>query len=256
VAVEHVPLHHDLTFVSPLSDQRAAELVRFVADAAEGTVADVGCGWAELLLRVLEADPDLRGIGIDLDEGAITHGRDLARRRGVDDRIELIAGDVQEFLPDGVGGVICIGASQIWGPAVEDRLPLDYRSALLAMRRLLEPGMPAVFGEGIWVAEPTPAAIAPLAGRADEFVSLPELVDVARACGFAVVRAHQASLDEWDRFESGYCAGDARWLAAHPKDHPDAAEVRSRVAAQTDAYYRGYRGIMGMAYLQLLAVES
>ncbi len=36
-----------------------------------------------------------------------------------------------------------------------------------------------VYGEGIWTRSPTPEAIAPLAGREDEFVSLAELVDLA-----------------------------------------------------------------------------
>lgn len=69
-----------------------------------------------------------------------------------------------------------------------------------------------------------------------------------------MLRTHQASLDEWDQFESGFTAGYARWLVEHPKEHPDAEAVRARLAAQTRAYFRGYRGTLGMAYLQLLAI--
>jgi hypothetical protein len=83
---------------------------------------------------------------------------------------------------------------------------------------------------------------------------LPELLDFARDSGFAVVQVHQASLDEWDAFESGYTARYARWLASHPADHPEAAAVRTRMDAQRNAYFRGYRGILGMAYLAMFAV--
>jgi len=124
---------------------------------------------------------------------------------------------------------------------------------LSALRALLKPGSPAVYGEGIWAAQPTLEAVKPLAGRTDEFVFLPDLLDIVRECGFVVIRAHQATLDEWDEFESGYAARYARWLAEHPEEHAERASVRAQMVAQSDAYFKGYRGILGMAYLELLA---
>jgi hypothetical protein len=109
-------------------------------------------------------------------------------------------------------------------------------------------------GEGIWSSPPTPEAVAALSGRLDELVTLPELVELAVTHGFASVTVHEASFDEWDVFESGYAAGWAAWLAEHEPDHPDAQEVRERTARQHAGYLGGYRGIMGMAYLELLAV--
>jgi len=50
------PLHRDLTFLAPLSEARATRLVAFLAEEPPSTVLDVGCGWAELLLRVEELD--------------------------------------------------------------------------------------------------------------------------------------------------------------------------------------------------------
>ena len=111
-----------------------------------------------------------------------------------------------------------------------------------------------VYGEGIWSAPPTPAATAPLAGRDDEYVELGALVGLAERHGFAMVSAHEATLDEWDRFESGFTARHARWLAEQGADHPDADEVRERAERQHTAYFQGYRGILGLAYLQLVAM--
>jgi cyclopropane fatty-acyl-phospholipid synthase-like methyltransferase len=250
---ELAPAYLDLAFMAPLSEERAARLCNFVARNARGTVLDAGCGWAEMLIRVLEAQPGSKGLGIDLDEGAIARGRVMARERGVIDRLTLIAGDVKANLPQTVDAVLCVGASQIWGPAVEQNSPLDYRSALQALRAVLKPGSPAVYGEGIWTAAPTADAVAPLAGRVDEFVFLPELLDIVRECGFVVMRTHQATLDEWDAFESGYTARYARWLAENPAAHPEAPAVRERMRAQGNAYFRGYRGVLGMAYFELLA---
>src|SRR5215813_6310112 len=93
------PYYRDLTFMAPLSDERASMLCGFVAVTARGTVVDVGCGWAELLIQVLENESSLRGLGIDLNADSVAHGRALAQERGVADRLSLIAGDVKNLLP-------------------------------------------------------------------------------------------------------------------------------------------------------------
>ena len=253
------PPHEDLTFMTPLSEARADRLVRFLADGLDGadldgTVLDLGCGWAELLLRVLAVAPAARGVGVDLDETSIAHGRGLAVARGLDSRLELLAVDARAQTEHHPQAVICIGASQIWGPPVEAAQPLDYTAALVAVRGLVEPGARVVFGEGIWSRPPTAAAVAPLGGRLDELITLPELVELAVSHGFMPAAIHEADLDEWDEFESGYSACYAAWLAENGPDHPDAPAVRERAARQRTGYLAGYRGILGLAYLCLVAV--
>ena len=240
--------------MTPLSEARADELVEFLADGLRGTVLDIGCGWGELLLRVVAAAPDAHGLGIDTNEASIEHGRHLAATRRLDDRVTLICGDGKLHAPEGADAVVCIGASQVWGPPVEDNEPVDYTASLAAVRALVQRGARVVYGEGIWSRPPTAKAVAPLAGRLDELVPLAELVDLAVGQGFMAVAVHEASIDEWDEFESGFSACYARWLADHGSEHPDAAEVHARAARQRAAYLEGYRGIMGMAYLALLAV--
>jgi len=247
------PLHQDLTFLSPLSDRRADRIVDFLTADEPVTALDVGCGWGELLLRVLAAAPSASGLGIDLDEGSLAHGRRVAETRGLAGRATFEARDAREVTGP-FDAVTCIGASQIWGPDVEDAQPLDYGAALTALRATLPRGGRLVYGEGIWSAPPTPAAIAPLAGRTDEYVTLAELVSLAESHGFGVLAAHEASLDEWDAFESGFAAGWVRWLADHEPDDPEADEVRALVARQHVAYLEGYRGILGLAYLHLVAL--
>lgn len=246
--------YEDLTFMTPLSEERAGKLVRFLADGMHGTVLDIGCGWGELLLRVIAAAPDARGLGIDTNEASIEHGRHLAATRGLIDHVTLLCGDGKLQAPERADAVVCIGASQVWGPPVEDNEPLDYTAALAAIRAMVPRGSRVVYGEGIWSRPPTAEAVAPLAGRLDELVPLAELVDLAAAQGFISVAVHEASIDEWDEFESGFSACYATWLAQHSPEHPDAAKVHAKAARQRADYFRGYRGVMGMAYLALLAV--
>jgi hypothetical protein len=205
-------------------------------------------------MRVLEANDAVHGVGIDLSAADFEYAKSVAEERGIAGRIEMICGDVKTWLPESAQGAICIGASQIWGPPGDVSLPLDYSAALAALRKLVSRGAPVVYGEAIWSKAPTDAAVAPLAGRKDEFVYLPELIALASKHGFAVVRVHEATLDEWDVFESGHQAKYAMWLAEHPSEHPDAVEVQALARRQQEAYFGGYRGVLGMAYLSLLAV--
>jgi SAM-dependent methyltransferase len=256
VSIELPPLHDDLEFISPLSNPRADRLAAWLADglAEGGTVLDVGCGWGELLLRVAAAAPLARAIGVDLAEDRIAEAGRRAETRGLAERATFLATDGAAAGPSPVDALVAIGASQVWGADVAEDQPLDYSSALAAMRARVTPGGRLVYGDAIWSRSPTPEATAPLSGRDDEFVTLAELVEIAVGCGFAVVGVQEATLDEWDEFESGFNAGSATWLATHPADHPGAAEVRDRAARQRSGYLSGYRGVLGMAYLQLIAV--
>ena len=258
VAIELTAAYEDLTFMTPLSQTRADTLVGFLADglaaAAHPLVLDVGCGWAELLLQVLDAVPSATGIGVDANPDAITHGHTLAESRGTAGRVELHCADARTGSPEAADAVICIGASQIWGPPVEDAQPLDYTAALSALRALVPRGHRVLYGESIWSQPPTPTATAPLAGRNDEYLTLPELLELAVDHGFAPLQVHQASLDEWDVFESGYSARYARWLADHDAVHPNRGEVLKRAGQQRSAYFGGYRGVLGLTYLGLIAV--
>lgn len=248
------PPHFDLTFMSPLSDSDADRLACFLSDGLDGTVVDAGCGWAELLLRTVARAPAAHGLGVDQDEVSLAHGRTLAKERGLDDRVRLVKGDAKEQLPGHADALICIGASQIWATSDDPDRVMDYRSALTALRESLTPGGRLVYGEGVWSQTPTEAAAAPLAGRLDEFVYLPALLDLAVDVGFQPILTLEAAQNDWDVFESGYAAVYSRWLAAHPTDHPDAEHMRQRAAEQRAAYFGGYRGILGLAYLGLVAV--
>lgn len=259
IAITLSPWYDDLDFMSPLSPERARRIVGFLADGLVTSdepplVLDVGCGWAELLLRVLEAVPAATGVGVDTKQVSIDHGRDLAARRGLAGRVALHCADARTHALTAADAVICAGASQIWGPPVEAAQPLDYSAALSALRDLVARAGRVLYAESIWTKPPTPAAIAPLAGREDELVALPELLEIAAGHGFAPLQVGQADLDEWDVFESGYTAPHARWLAAHAPDDPDAEEVRQKAADQRSAYFGGYRGVLGFAYLGLVAV--
>ncbi|HET6628092.1 MAG TPA: class I SAM-dependent methyltransferase [Nocardioidaceae bacterium] len=232
--------YEHLSFNAPLSDRRAGRIVSRLAASAPSVVLDVGCGWGELLLRVLEACPAATGVGVDTDGRALERARANAARRGLDDRVELLQADAGDA--SGTADVVlCIGSSHAFG---------DTAQALSALRERVRPGGRLVLGEGTWN---TPAADADLSLVPDDLPRLADLaglVELAVGAGYRPLFVETASVEEWDTFESGYLADWEEWLVAHP-GHPDADRIRQRADDHRTRWLRGYRTGLGFAYLTL-----
>ena len=165
--------------MSPLSGQRADELVQFVSTHTEGTILDIECGRGALLIHLLRANSAICGIGLALNASGFDHAVQIATALGVADRLQLLAEDAKTHLPSSADGAICIGVTQVWSQHAEANMPLNCSVALSALRKSVAIGAPIVDGEGILSRPSTEAAAAPLAGRLDEFVFLTELVEIA-----------------------------------------------------------------------------
>ncbi|MFC5059140.1 SAM-dependent methyltransferase [Saccharothrix xinjiangensis] len=231
--------HALLDFNSPLSDAKAFDLVNSLHLVPGQRVVDYGCGWAELLLRAVGHVPGATAAGVDSDEHAITRGRANAEARGLTDRVALELADATTWTTDPADVVISIGASHAWGGT---------KGALDAMRARLRPNGTLLLGDGFW--ENPPNATATEVFGDEDLGTLPELVDLALAGGYRLLNLATATRDEWDSFESRWCASRERWLLANP-DHPRAAEVREIVDEHREGWLKGYRGSLGFAYLTL-----
>jgi len=126
-------------------------------------------------------------------------------------------------------------------------------NALRAGRELLRPGGRLLLGEGFWEREPTSTQLATMSIPLKQYRSLPDLVDLALDHGYRLLALSQASLDEWDEFESRHALGWERWLLANI-DSPHADEIRARADAHRSAWLHGWRGVLGFAYLTLVVV--
>ncbi len=61
-----------------------------------GTVLDLGCGPADIPVRLLRSRPAMRVIGVDASEPMLQWAREAVRRAGLDDRIHLLCRRIQE----------------------------------------------------------------------------------------------------------------------------------------------------------------
>ncbi|MER8232545.1 class I SAM-dependent methyltransferase [Streptomyces sp. NPDC094049] len=241
-----------LTFHGPLSESRADRIAGRLAAAGPADVLDIGCGWGELLLRVLEAAPGARGTGIDINAEDLARGRALAESRGLADRVAFVEESARGTGLGPADVVLCLGASQA---LCEPGQPHDPAVALRALRSLVRPGGRVVLGEGFWERTPTGAELAGMwpGAHIGDHLGLGALVDLTVEAGFRPVWTETASTEEWEEFESGYRHDTEVWLAARP-GHPLAAETRERTDRRRSAWLHGYRGVLGIAYLTLVAV--
>lgn len=229
-----------LDFNAPLSDQRADAIARSLADRQPTRIVDVGCGWGELLLRTVAMVPTAAGLGVDTDTQGIERGRANAAKRGLADRVTFAVDSATEVAgPADV--VICVGSDHAYG---------TQRDALTAVHSLVRPGGAMLLGTGFWERPPTPAEAAAIGMEPADLLDLASLVDLAIATGFRPLAIHTAGRDEWERFESGFLADWETWLIRYG-DHPDAADIRAQSDRHRDEWLRGWRDVLGFAYLTL-----
>lgn len=234
------PLHEDLDFNGPLSIERADRLLDRLGPLDGAHVVDLGCGWAELLLRA--AARGAIAHGIDQDAAAIAHGQALAAARNL--TVTLEAGDASTW--QGTADVLIVtGSTHLWGGDHHTETTLRTAHAALPV------GGRLLLGEGFWEHPPSEAQLAAMPITLDEYGTLPDLVDLALSHGYRLHYLTQATLDDWDDFQSRHALGWERWLAANP-DHPEAASVRSKADTHRDYWLRGWRGVLGLAYLVLV----
>jgi ubiquinone/menaquinone biosynthesis C-methylase UbiE len=230
-------LYARMRWNAPLSVEHA-ELLLDRLDVRPGArVADLGCGWGELLLRVVARAAQATGTGVDNDAGALSRAQRLAAERHLDGQVQFTQADVSEW--NGTAErLLCVGASHALGGTA---------SALDALAEVVPAGGRLLFGDGYWETVPSAAATEMFG---EQVLPLTGLLEACRSAGWRVIHLSVASQLEWDDFESTFRAGRQEWLLTHAGD-PRAADVRDWLDARERQYVEVYRGVLGFAYLVL-----
>jgi cyclopropane fatty-acyl-phospholipid synthase-like methyltransferase len=234
------PHYKYMSFNAPLSEAHANDLADRLAATAPKDALDIGCGWGELLLRVVERTPTATGLGVDTDDRSLERGREAARQRGLDDRVTFLNTEGEKVSRQ-ADLVICIGASHAFGGTAQ---------ALAALMEFVRPGGRLLFGDGLWDSNAVVENRSLVWEDMFELPNLGAMVDLAVDAGYRPLFIETSSTAELDHFESRYLADYEEWLMTHAS-HPRADEIRARADEHRQRWLHGYRSGFGFAYLTL-----
>ncbi|MEO6919634.1 MAG: class I SAM-dependent methyltransferase [Collimonas sp.] len=181
--------HH---YCSPLSPDKAAELLAALQLPLDALVLDAGCGKAGLLRDLLKSQP-VRGVGVDINPHFLAEAADAwAASNPGDERLTLIDSKAEHHsLPaNGYDAILCVGSTHALG---------GFERCLAIFKQWLKPGGTLLMGEGYWKQGPSDKYLAVLGATEDELTSHAENAERAVAHGYRL-RAMAASGDnEWDQ---------------------------------------------------------
>jgi ubiquinone/menaquinone biosynthesis C-methylase UbiE len=228
--------HRDHVFANPLSAAKVDRVLDLLDLQPGAHVLDVGCGNAELLLRLIERF-DSVGVGVDPNAAALDEARRRAAGRVNIQRLQLHQQSIADFgaVEGAYAAALCIGSTHAYG---------DYLGTLAGLQRLVRPGGQIVIGEGYWKQPPDTAYLALLGAEPDELTDHVTNVTRAGAAGLIPLYSTVSSDDEWDHYEGLYCRAIERYVAAHPDD-PDSAEFSAYIRQWYAGYLRWGRATLG-----------
>jgi SAM-dependent methyltransferase len=204
--------HRGIDLMNPLPAAKLDEVLDVLDLAAGARVLDLGCGKAEVLIRIAERRA-VQGIGVDRAPELLAAGREAAARRVPDVALELVEGDLTTYVPvEPFDLAVAVGASAD-----------GFDAMLRRLAGLVRPGGLALLGEGYWRREPDAAYLEALGAARDELPTYAGLFAAAAAHALEPRYAVTASVDDFDRYEWRWSLNGERYAAAHP-DEPGVAE--------------------------------
>ena len=230
--------------LNPFTAEKLATLGSTIGLAAGDAVLDLCCGKGEMLCTWAR-DHGITGTGVDISTVSLAAAEERARGLGVADGLTFIHGDASTHVaPAPVDVAACIGATWI-GPGVDRTVEL--------LQRSLKDGGTMLIGEPFWRAEPPSqeAVEACHARSADEFDTLPGLVERFGRLDYDVVEMVLADEDSWDRYAAAQWRNIRTYLDANPDDEL-APQLREQLTVEPLRYVRYRRHLLGWGVFALM----
>jgi len=224
---------HDHEIQNPTSPDKIRHIGRLLALGPESRVLDVACGKAGPAL-VLAAEFGCSVLGVERAPEFVEAARARVAAAGLTDRIEIVEGDASAFPLEAEAwdAALCLGASFVYH---------DLAGTLGALTPAVRPGGCVAVGEPYWREWPLPREV-----EDQGYLPLLETTRLVESAGLALVGLVDASLDDWDSYESQHWRAVEDWLASNADD-PEAVGIRERHERARDDYLRWERRLLGWA---------
>jgi SAM-dependent methyltransferase len=227
--------HRDHDYCNPVSAAKVERLLDLLPLDASSRVLDLGCGRAELCLRIIERFGSM-AVAIDNSSAMLDAARERAEWTGALGRLHLDNVDIADFAadPETFHLSVMLGAGGIEG---------GMAGICNRLRTWTKAGGYVLVGEGYWRRRPHPKYLAFLGGE-PSYLDHAGNVKAGIDAGLIPMHAMTASEDEWDEYEWKYSRSIERYAGEQPDD-PDVPDMLDRVRRWRDAYLRWGRDTLG-----------
>ena len=214
--------HEGLAFMNPLAEEEVDEMIEALELEPNAHVLDLGCGKAEILLRIVERFPDVRATGLDNSPAILAEARRQAESRVPEAKVVLLEQDVREYAPDpgSFDLVVSTGGVAFRG---------GVGGTLAVLAGFVASGGKLLFGEGYWREEPSAEYLVALGAAREELKDYEGTIQAAVEVGLDLKRAVTSSIEDWDAYEDAWARNGERYADAH-EDEEGVDELREWIA--------------------------
>jgi len=230
--------HRDHDYCNPISGAKIEKVLDLLPLGAASRVLDLGCGRAELALRIIERFGSTV-IAVDRSELMLDAARDRAQWTGALSKLHLDDSDIASYQadPETFHLTVMLGAGGIDG---------GIAGICNQLKTWTKIGGFILIGEGYWRRKPHSAYVAFLGGPVSQYLDHRGNVQAGVDAGLIPMHAATASPDEWDEYEWKYSRSIERYAAEQPGD-ADVPEMLKRSRRWRDGYLRWGRDTLGFA---------
>jgi len=226
--------------MNPLAEEDVDEMIEALELEPGAHVLDLGCGKAEVLIRIVERYADVRATGLDRSAAVLAEARRQAEQRVPEARVALLEQDVREYAPEpgSFDLVVSTGGVSFRG---------GVGGSLAVLSGYLAPGGKLLFGEGYWREEPSAEYLVALGAAREELKGYEGTIEAAQDVGLELKRAVTTSVEDWDAYEDAWARSGERYADAHEGEE-GVDELREWIAAGRERYRElGGRDVLGFA---------
>lgn len=230
--------HRDHDYCNPLSASKYERLLDLLPLEESSRVLDLGCGRAELALRIVERFGS-NVIAVDNSPFMLDAARERAEWTGALNKLHLDDINIRDFKADPETFHL---AFTLDGSASAGGMP----EICQKLRGWTRAGGYVLAGVHYWKRKPTHELLQVMGSREGAFLDHRGNVLAGAEAGLIPLHALSASDDEWDEYEWKYCRSIERYAREQPDDR-DVPEMIERVRRWRDAYLRWGRDSIGFA---------
>ena len=230
--------HRDHDYCNPISATKIERLLDLLPLDETSRALDLGCGRAELALRIIERFGSTV-IAVEHSSLMLDAARERAEWTGALHKLHLDDVDIREFNadPETFHLTVMMGAGGIAG---------GMAGICTKLKGWTKGGGYVLVGEGYWRQKPHADYLALLGGPESQYLDHRGNVHAGIDAGLIPMHASASSMDEWDEYEWKYCRSIERYAREMPDD-PDVPAMLERIRRWRDGYMRWGRDTLGFA---------